>query len=68
MTDEKHKMLYLSRKNKKILGVLGGLGEYFDIDPTVFRLVFVLLTFMTGIVPLSVGYFAAALIIPKEPN
>ena len=31
----------LVRKDKKILGVCGGLGEYFEIDPTIFRVLFV---------------------------
>lgn len=32
-----HKMLYRSTKDRKIAGVCGGLGEYFDIDPVLFR-------------------------------
>jgi len=37
-----------SKKNRTIAGVCGGLGEYFDVDPTVFRLVFVLIVFAGG--------------------
>ena len=35
------KKLYLSDTNKKIGGVCGGLGEYFDVDPTLVRVIFI---------------------------
>ena len=37
------KKLYRSGKNRIIGGVCAGLGEYFDVDPIVFRIIFVLL-------------------------
>lgn len=40
--------LHRSSTNKVIAGVAGGLGEYFDIDPTFIRIVFLLLTFFGG--------------------
>ena len=42
------KKLVLSNKEKKIAGVCAGFGNYFDIDPTLFRIVFVLLVFAGG--------------------
>jgi phage shock protein C len=58
------KRLYRSEKNKVIAGVCGGLGEYLDIDPTVIRLVWVLITVFTGVVPGIVGYLLAIMIMP----
>jgi phage shock protein C len=37
------KKLYRSRKYRGIAGVCGGLGEYFDIDPIIFRMIFIAL-------------------------
>jgi phage shock protein C len=44
--------------------VCGGLGEYFDIDPTVIRLAWVLVTVFTGVLPGVVGYLLAIMIMP----
>ncbi len=43
------KRLHRSRTEKIIGGVCGGLGEYFDIDPTIVRLITVLLFFAHGV-------------------
>ncbi|MBI4055769.1 MAG: PspC domain-containing protein [Elusimicrobia bacterium] len=59
------KQLVRSKKNRTILGILGGIGEYFGIDPTLVRLVFLFLFFITGIVPLLLVYFLAYFIIPS---
>ncbi len=42
------KRLYRSETNKVLAGVAGGLGEYFGVDPTIIRLIFVLLTVFGG--------------------
>ena len=42
------KQLYRSRTNRVIFGVCGGLGEYFNFDPVIMRVVFVLLCFGGG--------------------
>jgi phage shock protein C len=57
------KRLYKS-KEKKIFGVCGGLAEYFDLDPTVMRLIFVaaVLLFGTGILL----YIIMAIIMPEK--
>ncbi|NLU36215.1 MAG: PspC domain-containing protein [Clostridiales bacterium] len=60
------KKLYLSDTDKKICGVCGGIAEYFDIDSTLVRLAWVVLSLMSvggGIIV----YIAAALIVPKKP-
>jgi phage shock protein C len=60
------KKLYRSKKDRKIAGVCGGLAAYFDIDATLIRLGWVLLTFMSGIFPFVIAYIVAAVIIPEE--
>jgi len=61
------KRLYLSATDKKIGGVCAGIGEYFDRDPTLIRIIFVLLVLLSfGFAILA--YFAMWLIIPKRPD
>ena len=59
------KRLYRSRKNKVFAGICGGLGEYFDIDPVIIRVITAVLTLFTG-VPLII-YIVAIFVIPLEP-
>lgn len=60
------KRLYRSRSNKVLMGLCGGLGEYFNIDPTLVRIAFIILEFMTAGL-LIIGYLIVGLIVPKEP-
>jgi len=62
------KKLYRSKQNKKILGIAGGLGDFYNIDPTIIRLILILLCIITGVIPMILAYFIAALIIPIEPK
>ena len=62
------KKLYRSQENKILAGVFGGIGEYSKIDPTVFRLLGVLLLIFTGLVPVIIFYIIAIVIIPKNPK
>lgn len=59
------KKLYLSKKDKKIFGVCGGISETYDLDPTMVRIITVFLCLATGILPLLITYFVACLIMPK---
>ncbi|MGD8500100.1 MAG: PspC domain-containing protein [Phycisphaerales bacterium] len=59
--------LYLSKKDKRIFGVCGGIGRTYDIDPTVVRIIVVFLCLSTGIIPLLLTYLLAWIIVPKEP-
>ncbi len=59
------KRLYRSTTDKKIAGICGGLGEIFDIDPNLIRLLAVLLFFLTGFFPVVVTYLIAWIIIPE---
>ena len=59
------KKLFRSRENRMICGVCGGVAEYFNIDPTLVRLGWVLVaacSFGTGII----AYFVAAIIMPMH--
>lgn len=58
------KKLYRSRRNSMIAGVCGGIGEYLNVDPTLIRLLWVLLGLAGGTGVLV--YIAAAIIIPDE--
>ena len=58
------KKLYKSGSNKMICGVCGGIGEFFEIDPTLVRLGWVILTCFGGAGILA--YIIAALVIPQE--
>jgi len=62
------KKIYLSTTDKKIAGICGGIGQMFDIDPTLVRLASVLLALSTGIVPVLITYVAAWIVIPKQPD
>ena len=57
------KRLYRSRNNRIICGVCGGIGEYFNVDPTVIRLLLVLFA-CTGSGILA--YFIAAVIMLEQ--
>ena len=59
------KRLYLSR-DKKIAGVCGGIAEYLGVDPTWVRLVWVLVTVFTALVPGILAYLLAWAVIPRR--
>ncbi|MCL4531407.1 MAG: PspC domain-containing protein [Chloroflexi bacterium] len=61
-----YKQLTRSRSNRVIAGLCAGLGEYFNIDPTIIRLLFVL-GFFVGHFGVFLTYIIMALIIPEEP-
>ncbi|MGE5541164.1 MAG: PspC domain-containing protein [Bacillota bacterium] len=62
------KRLYRSRTNKVLEGVCAGVGEYFDVDPVLVRLIYLMATVFTGFVPGIVGYIIAMLIVPEQPK
>jgi phage shock protein C len=57
--------LYRSKTNRKLAGVCGGLAQYFNIDATLIRVLFVLLAVLGG--SGLVLYVAMWIIVPKEP-
>jgi phage shock protein C len=58
--------VYRSKENKIWAGVLGGVGEYFDVDPTLLRLLWLLLVVATGILPGIIVYIIAVFVVPKR--
>jgi len=63
---EPYKRLYRSRKNRKLAGIFGGIGEVYHIDATILRILYVVLFFMTGLVPLLICYIFGYFIIPER--
>ena len=61
------KRLFLSTTDKKLGGVCGGIAEYMEIDPTVVRLLTVILALITAVIPVLIGYILAWMIIPRMP-
>ena len=53
-----------SKKNKVFLGVLGGIAEYLKIDPTIVRILFILLCLVEPVFILA--YFLMAIVMPEE--
>ena len=58
------KRLYKSSTDKKVCGVCGGIANYFDVDPTVIRLIWVIFTLAGG--SGLIAYIIAAIIMPVE--
>ncbi|SMP48117.1 PspC domain-containing protein [Anoxynatronum buryatiense] len=59
------KRFYRSRTDKKLAGVCAGIANYFEIDPTLVRLIWIVFTFAGGTGILA--YIIAAIIMPEEP-
>ena len=66
--NQTQKRLYRSKTNRVFAGICGGLGEYWNIDPTIIRLLWVLLVIFTGLVPGVIAYILAIFIIPESSN
>ena len=60
------KKLYRSEKDRMIGGVCGGLGEYFGIDPTIVRLLFVFFALAGG--PGLIAYIIFLIVVPDESS
>lgn len=59
------KKLYKIEEGKKLDGVCGGIAEYLNVDPTLIRLIWAIVTLCTVGVGL-VGYLVCAVIMPKK--
>jgi phage shock protein C len=62
----KEKKLFRSQENKMIAGICGGIGEYFEIDPNLIRILWMLFSFAGGAGVLA--YIVAYIIIPERPS
>lgn len=61
--EDNQKRLYRSETDKMLCGVCGGIAEYFNVDPTIIRLLWAVLI-CSG--PGIIAYFIAAIIIPRR--
>ena len=61
------KKLYRSKTSKVFAGICGGLAEYFSVDPTAVRLVWLLAVVFSGFIPGLLAYILALFIVPKQP-
>lgn len=66
MNFKARKRLYRSRKDRQIAGVCGGVGDYLGIDPTIVRLLWVILSIAGG--PGLLLYLIMAAVVPEEPE
>lgn len=57
--------LYRSRNDRKVAGVCGGLAQYFNFDPTLMRVLFVVLALLGG--PGLLIYLVLWIVVPEEP-
>lgn len=60
------KKMVRSRRSRMVAGVCGGIADYFNVDPTVVRVAYVLLSMMTAAFPGIFVYLILSLIIPNE--
>ncbi len=61
-----NKRLYRSRTDKQIAGICGGVADYLGVDPTIVRIVWLLLTLAGG--PGLILYIVMAFVVPEEPE
>ena len=61
------KKLMRPRTGRTIAGICAGLGHYLELDVTLVRLMFALVTLVSGIFPGVVVYLLAWIIVPEEP-
>ncbi|WP_420420583.1 PspC domain-containing protein [Simkania sp.] len=61
------KHLFRDRWDKKVAGVCGGLGQFLKIDPTIIRLILVMVCIFTGVLPVLILYIVAWMLIPLGP-
>ncbi|MCD7771953.1 MAG: PspC domain-containing protein [Oscillospiraceae bacterium] len=62
------KKLCKDREHKMICGVCAGIAEYFNIDPTIVRVVWALATIILALLVGIIAYIACALILPDKTN
>lgn len=58
--------LYRSKTERKVAGVCGGIADYFDVDPTIIRLAWLIAVFCAGGGLLA--YLIALIVIPEKPD
>ena len=62
------KKLYRSKTNKVFGGLIGGMGEYFDVDPVILRLLWILILVFSGFVPAIIVYIIGIFVVPERES
>lgn len=62
------KKLYRSLSQRTLGGICGGLADYFDVDISLVRLIFVGIALITAVIPMVIFYLIAWMVIPSEPR
>ena len=62
------KKIYRATEDQKLGGVIGGFGDYFEVDPNILRLLTILLCIASGFFPVIITYFVAWIILPESPQ
>ncbi len=65
---EQSKRMHRSRSDRKLFGVMGGLADYFGFDASLIRIVYVIVTILTGFVPGIFLYLVMGFVVPVEPK
>lgn len=61
------KKLYRSRTNRMVSGVCGGIAQYFNVDPSLVRIIAGVLIPLTALSGVFIAYLFCALVVPEEP-
>lgn len=61
------KRLTRSKNQRALFGLMGGIGEYFDTDPVLIRLLFLFVTIFTGVLPGIFAYLVGVILVPEAP-
>ena len=62
------KKLCRSLTQKMVAGICGGLAEYFDIDVSIIRLIFIAIALASALIPMFIFYIIAWIVIPTQPT
>lgn len=62
-----NKKLYRNRNDKMVSGVCAGIAGYFNIDSTLVRVIYAVLSVFTAFIPCLILYVVLAIVIPQEP-
>jgi len=62
------KKLYRSNTNKTVAGVCGGIGEFFNIDPTIVRVIYVIASIFSAGFPGLLIYIILCVVMPSAPE
>ena len=68
MRESQRKRLTRSASDRILAGVFGGFGQYFNCSPNIFRIIYVILSILSGLIPGIIIYIILMLIMPPDPK